>query len=83
MELALFLGAIVLVALGYDWLRELYSQPGMFVASFGFVFFLVGAALTMTILSGGDAEGWPVGLVFGGVGGLVTLFGVWILLRAR
>jgi hypothetical protein len=83
LELAIFLGAIVVVAVAYEWLRELYSQPGMFVASFGFVFFLIGAALTSMSLSGGDAEAIPVGLIFGGVGGLITLGGVLMLLRVR
>jgi hypothetical protein len=83
LEVAIFLGAIVLVAVAYDWLRELYSQPGMFVASFGFVFFLIGAALTTTFLSEGEPGGLPVGLVFCAVGGLVTLAGVWMLLRVR
>jgi hypothetical protein len=83
LELAIFVGAIVLVAVAYEWLRELYSQPGMFVASFGFVFLLIGAALTTTLLSEGATEGVLPGLIFVFVGGLITASGVWLLLRVR
>jgi hypothetical protein len=83
LEVAVFLGAIVLVAVRYEWLRDLYSQPGMFVASFGFVFFLIGAALATTMLSGGATDAWPIGLIFAGVGGIITLIGVFMLLRVR
>ena len=76
-----FGGTIILVAVFYDWLRDLYRQPGMFVASFGFVFFIVGAALTSFILTSGDSEGFWIGLIFVGVGGLITLVGVGLLLR--
>ncbi len=82
LELAIFLGAIVLVAVGYEWLRGLYSQPGMFVASFGLVFFLIGAALATTLLGSGDSQATPIGLIFGGVGAFITLAGVLMLLRA-
>jgi hypothetical protein len=82
LEVGVFVGAIVLVAVAYEWLRELYSQPGMFVASFGFVFFLIGVALTTTFLSAGSTDGLPVGLIFAGVGGIITLTGVWMLVRS-
>lgn len=83
LQLALFLGTIVAVALGYEWLRDLYSHPGMFVASFGLVFLGIGFALTATLLGEGDADGMVVGLVFGGIGGVLTLLGIWMLLRSR
>jgi len=81
LQLAVFLGTILGVALFYEWLRALYSQPGMWIASFGFVFFLIGAALTVSLLNAGDSEGLLVGLIFGGVGGLLTLLGVGMLWR--
>jgi hypothetical protein len=82
-QLSLLLGTIVFVALRYEWLRALYSQPGMFVASFGLTFFLVGALLTASLL--GEAEPGAIlpGLIFGGIGGLLTAVGVWMLLRIR
>jgi Gpi18-like mannosyltransferase len=83
LQLAVFLGTIVAVAFFYEWLRDLYSHPGMFLASFGFVFFLVGAALLTTVLLGEGTDGILVSLVFAGIGGLLTLIGVWMLLRTR
>ena len=82
-QLAVFLGTIVAVSLGYEWLRDLYSHPGMFVASFGLVFFVIGAALTVTLLGEGDSGGLPVGLIFAGIGGTLTLIGIWLLLRSQ
>ncbi|MGD2207625.1 MAG: hypothetical protein PVH17_12700 [Anaerolineae bacterium] len=81
LQLAVFLGTIVLVAVRYEWLRALYSQPAMFVASFGFAFFVVGLAVATSLFSGGDPTGLLVGLIFAGVGGILTLVGVWMLLR--
>ena len=83
LELVVFAGAIVLVAVRYEWLRALYSQPGMFVASFGFVFLLIGASLTTTLLSEGSLEALMPGLIFIVVGGLITSSRVWLLLRVR
>jgi len=82
LQIVAFLGTIVLVAVFYQWLRDLYRQPGMFVSSFGFVFFVVGAAVTSFILTSGDPEGFWIGLIFAGVGGLLTLAGVLLLLRS-
>jgi hypothetical protein len=82
-ELVAFFGAMALVGLRYEWLRDLYSQPGMFVASFGFVFFLIGATLTTTLLSEGTLDALIPGLIFLLIGGLITASGVWLLLRPR
>jgi hypothetical protein len=81
LQLGLFLGTILFVMWRYKWLLELYSQPGMFVASFGFVFLLVGVAVMTVLAAQGDNEALPIALIFGGVGGIVTLAGVWMLLR--
>jgi hypothetical protein len=83
LQLAVLFGTIVAVAFFYEWLRDLYSHPGMFLASFGFVFFLIGAALSTTVLLGGETDGILVGLIFAGIGGLLTLLGIWTLLRTR
>ena len=82
LQIGLFLGAIIVVAWRYEWIRDLYSQPGMFVATFGLAFALIGIAVSMSILSEGDPGGLLVGLIFGGVGGLLTLVGIWLLLRS-
>lgn len=80
LQLAVLIGSIIAVAVFYEQLRDLYRHPGMFLATFGLVFFVVGAALTVTI--GGEAgTGLLVGLIFAGVGGLLTLGGVWALLK--
>ena len=82
LQLGLFCGATVVVAWRYEWIRDLYSQPGMFVATFGLAFAIIGAAISMLILSAGDPGGLLIGLIFGGVGGLLTLVGIWMLLRS-
>jgi hypothetical protein len=83
LQLGLFLGTILFVTWRYQWLRDLYRQPGMLVASFGFVFLLLGVAL-MTALSTQDGDvGLLGGLIFAGVGGIITLAGAWMLLRPR
>jgi hypothetical protein len=81
LQLGIFLGTIVAVALGYEWLRDVYSHPGMFVATFGLVFFAVGAALAVSLLADDASEGILFGLAFCGVGGFVLLLGVWLMLR--
>lgn len=83
LQLGTFLGCVAFVAARYEWLRDLYSHPGMFVASFGLAFLLVGATVTTFMLVTGDSEVLLVGLVFVGVGGLITLAGLWMLLRDR
>ena len=82
LQLATLLGTIIVVALCYEWLRDLYSHPAMFMATFGLFFLLVGAALTVFVLGQGDADGLLVGLIFAGIGGLITLSGVLWLLRS-
>jgi len=81
LQLAIFVGTIAVVAVGYEWLRELYRQPGMFIASFGLAFLLIGASIVITSLQEGDAAAPLFGLVFGGVGGLILLVGVVMMLR--
>jgi hypothetical protein len=81
LELVVFLGAIVVIAIGYDWLRNLYSHPGMFIASFGLVFFVIGVAVAVSLLASGDASGILFGLIFGGVGGGILIAGILMLLR--
>lgn len=83
LQSAVFLGTVAGVALYYEWLRGLYSQPGMAIASIGFVLLLVGAALTITLLTAGGGEGLLPGLIFGGIGGILTLTGVLLLWRSR
>lgn len=80
LQIAVFLGAIVVMAIGYEWLRNLYSHPGMFLASFGLVFFVVGLAVAGSLASG-DASGLLVGFIFGGVGGAILIAGIVMLLR--
>lgn len=86
LQMATFLGTIFVVALCYEWLRDLYSHPAMFMATFGLFFLLVGTALTVSLLgqNGTDGlfDGLFVGLIFAGVGGLITLAGVIWLLRS-
>ncbi len=81
LQIAIFGGTIVAVAFGYEWLRELYRQPGMFIASFGLAFFLIGVSIVITALQEGDATAPLFGLVFGGIGGLILLAGVVMMLR--
>ncbi len=81
LELAVFFGALVTMMLFQDWLRDLYSHPGMSIASFGLVFFLIGVAFSMAIFGGGDADGALMGLIFAGVGGILLVAGVLMLLR--
>ena len=81
LQLALFLGSAVVVVWRYEWLRDLYRQPGMFVATFGLLFAIVGLSLTASMLSEGTSEGLLIGSVFAGTGGLMFLVGVWLLLR--
>jgi hypothetical protein len=83
LQLGLFFGTIAVVAVCYEWLRDLYAQPGMFVATFGFVFFVVGAAVSTIWLGGGETTSLLLGLLFGGLGGLLTLLGIWMLWRGR
>lgn len=83
LQLGAFLGSIVLVALFYDWLRDLYSQPGMFVASFGFTFFMVGLAVATLLSGNGDVSELLIGGIFAGVGGALALVGVWMLMRSN
>ena len=51
LQIAVFLGAIIVIAIGYEWLRNLYSHPGMFLASFGLVFFVIGVAVAVSLLA--------------------------------
>lgn len=82
LQLATFLGTIIVVALCYEWLRDLYSHPAMFMATFGLFFLLVGMALTVSLLGQSSIDGLFVGLIFAGIGGLITLAGVIWLLRS-
>ena len=82
-QLAVFLGTIALVALRYEWLRELYGQPGMAEASIGFAGLLVGGGLTASVLSSGSLSGVLAGLIVCGLGGALTLDGVRKLLRGQ
>ena len=82
LQLATFLGTTIVVALFYEWLRDLYSHPAMFIATFGLFFLLTGAALSVFVLGQGDTDGLLVGLIFVGVGGLTTLAGMLWLLRS-
>jgi len=81
LQLVVFVGTIVTVALGYDWLRDLYTNPGMFVATFGLSFFVVGVALATLLASDGEAAGILMGLIFGGIGGALLLLGIVLMLR--
>jgi hypothetical protein len=81
-ELLTFVGAIVVVALGYDWLKDLYTNPGMFMGTFGLVFSLVGFGLAALMIGGGEPSGGFIGLVFGGIGGVLLLAGVLMMLRS-
>jgi hypothetical protein len=81
LQLTVFLGTVAVAGLAYEWLRDLYSVPGMWVASFGFVFFVIGAAVAASLLIDGQPSGLLFGLVFGGVGGTLALAGIWMLWR--
>jgi hypothetical protein len=83
LQLGVFLGTAALVAWQFEWLRDLYSQPAMWLASFGFIFFVIGAGLAVSLLAEGDTSGLIFGVVFGGVGGILTLVGVWMMLRSE
>jgi hypothetical protein len=80
-ELLIFAGAIVTVALGYGWLRDLYSNPGMFVGTFGLVFFVIGMGLAVLMVGSGEAAGGFVALIFGGTGAGLLLLGILLMLR--
>jgi hypothetical protein len=82
LQLITFLGTTVVVTLCYEWLRDLYSHPAMFIATFGLFFLLIGAALTVFVLGRGDSDGLLVGLIFTLIGGLTTLAGTLWLLRS-
>ena len=82
LQLAVFLGTIIVVAFYYEWLRDLYSHPAMFLATFGLIFLLIGAALTFSVLGQGNADSLLIGLILAGIGGLITLGGVLWLLRS-
>ena len=70
LQLGVFVGTILLVAWQFEFLLNLYRLPEMWIASFGFVFFVIGAGLAAALLSEGDSSGLLFGLVFGGVGGM-------------
>jgi hypothetical protein len=82
LQMTTFLGTIVVVTLCCDWLRDLYSHPAMFLGSFGLFFLLIGAALTAWVWGQGDADGLLVGLIFAGIGGLITLLSALWLFRS-
>jgi hypothetical protein len=82
-QLVAFLGTIALVTIFHPWLRELYSQPGMFVGTFGLVFLVIGIGVGFTFAGDGDSVGLLLALVFGGIGAIVTAVGIWLLLRRR
>lgn len=81
LQIGVFVGTIVLVAWQFEWLRDLYSLPEMWLASIGFVFFAIGAAVAVLPTSEGDPGGLLFGLIFGGIGGLLALSGVVSMLR--
>jgi hypothetical protein len=78
-----FLGAIGFVFLRYGWLRDLYSQPGMLVATFGLAFLAVGIALGLSLSSAEEPIGLPLGSILGGVGVIIFIAGIWMLQRGR
>ena len=81
LQIVLFLGSAVIVAWRYEWLHDLYRQPGMFVATFGLIFAIVGLALTASMLSERTSDSLFIGFIFAGIGGLMFLVGAWLLLR--
>jgi hypothetical protein len=81
LQLIVFLGTVILVAWQFEWLRNVYSLPEMWLASFGFVFLAIGAGIAASLLSEGDTSGLLFGLIFGGVGGLLMLIGIVSMLR--
>ena len=81
LQLIVFLGTVILVAWQFEWLRNVYSLPEMWLASFGFVFLAIGAGIAASLLSEGDTSGLLFGLIFGGVGGLLMLLGIVSMLR--
>lgn len=83
LQIGVFLGTASLVAWQFEWLRDLYSQPAMWLASFGFVFFVIGAGIAVSLLAEGDTSGLIFGLAFGGPGAILTAIGVWMMLQGR
>lgn len=83
LQLCIFVGTIAFVILRYPWLRDLYSQPGMFVATFGLGFFVVGIAVGSLLTDAEAPIGLLLALIFGVTGAVITGIGVWLLLRSR
>jgi hypothetical protein len=82
-QLCAFLGTIALVAVFHPWLRELYSQPGMMVGTFGLVFLVIGVGVGFTFPGEENSVGLILALAFGGTGAVITAVGIWLMLRHR
>jgi hypothetical protein len=83
LQVSAFLGAIGFVVLRYEWLRELYSQSGMVVATFGLAFLAIGIAAGLSLSSADEPIGLLVGSILGGVGAIVFIAGIWMMQRGR
>lgn len=81
LQLVVFLGAAGLVTWQFEWLRDLYSLPAMWLASGGFVFLMIGVGIAAALQGEGDAGWLFFVLIFGGVGGLCLLLGMGMMLR--
>lgn len=81
LQLVLFLGTAALVAWQFEWLRDVYSLPAMWLASGGLVFLMIGLGVGAAMLGTGDTTWLFFALLFGGVGGLFLLLGVGLMLR--
>lgn len=81
LQLGVLVGTILLVAWQFEFLLNLYKLPEMWIATFGFVFFVIGVGIAASLLSEGDSSGLFFGLIFGGTGGCLVLGGVWSMLR--
>lgn len=83
LQLGVFWGTAALVAWQFEFLLNLYRLPAMWLATFGFVFFVIGAGIAGSLLAQGDTSGLIFGLAFGGPGGILVLVGVWMMLQGR
>lgn len=83
LQLCIFVGTIAFVMVRYSWLRALYGQPGMLVATFGLGFFVVGIAVGSLLADAEAPTGLLLALIFGGIGAVIIGIGVWLLLRSR
>jgi len=83
LQLGVFLGTAALVAWQFEFLLDLYRLPEMWLATFGFVFFVIGAGIASSMLAEGDTSGLIFGLAFGGPGLILVLVGVGMMLRGK